>query len=275
VKQKLVLVIMMIAVMASFAKKNDQITMVGSTTVLPIAQATAEAYMELNPEIDISVRGGGSGVGIAGIIAGTCDIGNASRHIKEKELTTAKNNNMHPYENVIANDGIAVIVHKSNVVKDMTIEQLKKIYTGEITNWKEVGGPNLSIVIVSRDVSSGTYEVFEEKVLQKDKLNSSALMLASNNAVATTVKDTKGAVGYVGIGYVNDTINTVKVNGVEATEKTIQDKVYPIARTLHMYTSGKPEGKVKGYIDFVLSAKGQKLVEEMGFVKVKSEKGSK
>ncbi len=262
----------MIAAAFAFAKKDDQITMVGSTTVLPIAQATAEAYMELNPDIDVSVRGGGSGVGIAGIIAGTCDIGNASRHIKDKERMKAKENGVNAYENVVANDGIAVIVHKSNGVKDLTLEQLKKIYTGEITNWKDVGGPDLGIVIVSRDVSSGTYEVFEEKVLHDDKLNSSALMLASNNAVATTVKDTKGAVGYVGIGYLNGTVNAVKINGIEATEKTIQDKVYPIARTLHMYTKGKPEGRVKGYIDFVLSAKGQNLVEEMGFVKVKGAK---
>ncbi|MBN2789950.1 MAG: PstS family phosphate ABC transporter substrate-binding protein [Candidatus Delongbacteria bacterium] len=266
--KKLLFVIMMIAAMVAFAKKGDQITMVGSTTVLPIAQATAEAFMEMNPDMNISVRGGGSGVGVAGIIAGTCDIGNASRHIKNKELLQAKQNGVEAYENVVANDGIAVIVHKSNPVKDLTIDQLQKIYTGEIMNWKEVGGPSMPIVLVSRDVSSGTYETFETKVLKKEKLAASSLMLASNNAVATTVKDTKGAVGYVGIGYLSDNVNDVRINGITVSEKTIQDRTYPIARTLHMYTKGKPEGKVKKYIDFVLSPKGQAIVEEMGFVKV-------
>lgn len=268
-KRTLLIALMLIAAVVVFAKKGDQITMVGSTTVLPIAQATAEAYMELNPDINISVRGGGSGVGVAGIIAGTCDIGNASRHIKDKEIQQAKEHGVEAYENVVANDGIAIIVHKSNAVKDLTLEQLQQIFTGKITNWKNVGGADMPIVIVSRDVSSGTYEVFSEIVIKKEKLSDGAVMLASNNAVATTIKDTKAGIGYVGIGYISDKVNAVKVNGIEATEKTIQDKVYPIARTLHMYTKGKPSGKVKDYIDFVLSAKGQKIVEEMGFVKVK------
>ncbi|MDA3885899.1 MAG: PstS family phosphate ABC transporter substrate-binding protein [Candidatus Delongbacteria bacterium] len=267
--KKIIFMIIMIAAMVSFAKKGNQITMVGSTTVLPIAQATAEVYMDLNPDINISVRGGGSGVGVAGIIAGTCDIGNASRHIKNKEILKAKQNGIEAYENVVANDGIAIIVHKSNPVKDLTLDQLEKIYTGEIMNWKEVGGPKKPIVLVSRDVASGTYEVFSKKVLRKQKLNSGSLMLASNSAVATTIKDTKGAVGYVGIGYLTDKVNDVRINGIAVSEKTIQDKTYPIARTLHMYTKGKPAGKVKKYIDFILSKKGQNLVEEMGFVKVK------
>ena len=268
--KKTIIIIALIALVAFpvFAKRGNKVTIAGSTTVLPIAQATAEIFMDNNPEINISVRGGGSSVGIAGIMAGTVDIGNASRHIKAKELESAREKGINPYENVVANDGMAIVVHKNNTVKDLTLEQIKDIYTGKISNWKEIGGPSLPIVVISRDVSSGTFEVFNSLVLKNAKAISGALMLASNNAVVSTIATTPGAIGYAGLGYINDTVNTVKVNGVSASKQTVQNKTYPIARTLHMYTNGAPKGLVKKYIDFILSDEGQKIIEEQGFISV-------
>ena len=265
----ILIAILALVILPAFARKGNKITIAGSTTVLPIAQATAEIFMDNNPEINISVRGGGSSVGIAGIMAGTVDIGNASRHIKAKELESAREKGINPYENVVANDGMAIVVHKNNTVKDLTLEQIKDIYTGKISNWKEIGGPSLPIVVISRDVSSGTFEVFNSLVLKNAKAISGALMLASNNAVVSTIATTPGAIGYAGLGYINDTVNTVKVNGVSASKQTVQNKSYPIARTLHMYTNGAPKGLVKKYIDFVLSDEGQQIIEEQGFISVK------
>lgn len=248
--------------------KGKKITISGSTTVLPIAQATAERFMDQNPDVNISVRGGGSSVGIASLMAGTVDIGDASRHIKAKEIAAARENGINPYENVVANDGIAMIVHKNNPIKNLTIQQIKDIYTGKISNWKDLGGPSMPIVIISRDVSSGTFEVFNAMVLNGAQQVDGALMLASNNAVVSTVASTPGAIGYAGLGYITESINVAKVNNIMPTPKTIRDKTYPIARTLHMYTNGAPKGIVKEYIDFILSDEGQKIVEEQGFISV-------
>ncbi|KQC07994.1 MAG: phosphate ABC transporter substrate-binding protein [Candidatus Cloacimonas sp. SDB] len=249
--------------------KGSKITIAGSTTVLPIAQATAETFMDMNPTVNISVRGGGSSVGIASIIAGTADIGDASRHIKTKEIAQARENGINPYENIVANDGIAVVVNNSNSINALTLPQLKAIYTGEIKNWKDLGGPNQAIVIISRDVSSGTFEVFNSLVLAGAKVADGSLMLASNNAVAATVGNTPGAVGYIGLGYMTDKIKAIPMDGIMPTKETIQSKEYPIARTLHMYTNGTPKGLVKDYIDFILSPEGQEIVEQQGFISVK------
>ena len=268
--KKIVILLTLVVLIAvpALAKKGNKITIAGSTTVLPIAQATAEVFMDNNPEINISVRGGGSSVGIAAIMSGTVDIGNASRHIKAKELAKAREQGINPYENVVANDGIVIVIHKDNNVKDLTLEQVKDIYTGKISNWKEVGGPSLPIVVISRDVSSGTFEVFNKIVLNNAKCIGSALMLASNNAVVSTIATTPGAIGYAGLGYVNETVNAVKIDRIMPSKKTIQNGSYPIARTLHMYTNGAPKGLAKRYIDFILSVEGQKIVEEQGFISV-------
>ncbi|MBN1949546.1 MAG: PstS family phosphate ABC transporter substrate-binding protein [Candidatus Cloacimonetes bacterium] len=267
-KKLLTLSVLISLISLPLLAQSGKITIAGSTTVLPIAQATAEIFMDSHPEINISVRGGGSSVGIASIIAGTADIGDASRHISTKEIAQARENGINPYENIVANDGIAIILNKNNPINDLSLSQLQSIYTGKIQNWKELGGPSLPIVLISRDVSSGTFEVFNSIVLSGAKAAESALMLASNNAVATTVKDTPGAIGYAGLGYVTDAIKAIKVNGVMPAKQTIQSKEYPISRTLHMYTNGAPKGIVKTYIDFILSPEGQALVEEQGFISV-------
>ena len=247
---------------------EKMIVIKGSTTVLPIAQPCAEIFMDQNPEIDISVQGGGSGVGVASIIDGTCDIGNSSRPVKEEEVVTAQEKGVDIFENIVARDAIAVIVNPANTITDLTLESIKAIYTGEISNWSEVGGANQTIVVVSRDSASGTFEAFNELALKKERLRPDSLLQASNSAVATTVANTPGAIGYVGLGYVTDRIKAVPVNGIIASKETVNSGTYPLARPLFMYTNGEPTGIVKEFIDFVMSEEGQKLVEENGFISV-------
>ena len=248
---------------------GNDITIKGSTTVLPIAQVAAEVFMDDNSDINVSVQGGGSGLGIASLIDNTTDIANASRKIKSKEIDKAKAAGIDPYETVVAMDGIAVIVHPSNTIDGLTIARIKSIYTGKVSNWSELGGKNAKIVVISRDSSSGTFETFENLALKKEKVRPDALTTASNQAVAQTVAQTPGAIGYVGLGYLSKKVKDITVDGTRCTKGNIVSGSYPLARPLHMYTNGKPKGKVKKFIDFVTSAEGQKLVEEEGFVGLK------
>ena len=246
--------------------KGGQITCSGSTTVLPVAQATAEAFMDANPNVNISVRGGGSGVGVAALQNKTVDIANSSRPMKAKEISACKSKGINPTAYAVANDGICIVVHKNNAVRDLSVAQIKAIYTGKIKNWKEVGGPSLPIVVVSRDVASGTFEVFNEKALGGAKVDASAQLLASNNAVVTTVGSTPGAIGYAGLGYVNDNVKVVTVNGITPNESTIKNGSFPLSRKLYMYTNGKATGEVARYISFIQSAAGQAIVKAQGFI---------
>ncbi|MEO0083786.1 MAG: PstS family phosphate ABC transporter substrate-binding protein [candidate division WOR-3 bacterium] len=272
VKLIIIIGLLVIGTTNLFAAKKS-ITMSGSTTVLPIAQKAAEAFMDLNPKINVSVRGGGSGVGISSLISKTVDIGLSSRPIRDKELATAKQKGVNPVGNVIALDGIAIIVHAQNPINEISIKTLKDIYTGKITNWKALGGPDKEIVVISRDVASGTFEVFREKVMGGDKTKDDALMLASNKAVATTVQETPGAIGYIGLGYISEGVKALKVDGVMPSNKTVQDGTYKLSRPLYMYTNGAPKGLVKDYIDFILSSAGQKIVADVGYVPIsKNEK---
>ena len=245
------------------------LVLTGSTTVLPIAQLCAEKFMDQHPDVNISVRGGGSGVGIAALIDGTCDIAMASRPMKTKELKSARGKGINPLATVIAKDGIAIIVHPSNPLAEITLAQLKDIYTGKISNWKDVGGKPGKIVVISRDVASGTFEVFKKIVLKGAKTRADALMLASNKAVATTVEKTPGAIGYVGLGYISSKVKALAVDGVEPTKETVVSGKYKLARPLYLYTDGKPTGLAKEFIDFVLSPEGQEIVDKIGFVPVK------
>ena len=250
----------------AFAQK---LVLSGSTTVLPIAQKAAEVFMNNNASADISVRGGGSGVGIAAMIDGTCDIANSSRPIKDTELDKAVANGRKPKANVVAMDGICVIVHPSNSVNALSKKQIKDIYTGSISNWSQLGGPTEKIVVVSRDSSSGTFEAFGTLALDGSKVRADALMQASNQAVASTVAQTPGAVGYVGLGYLTSSVKAVDVDGVKASKETVLTGKYPIGRPLFMYTNGAPTGLAKQLIDFIMSPEGQKLVEDDGFVALK------
>ncbi len=245
--------------------QDNNLTIQGSSTVLPIAQKTAEVYME-KYDVNISVRGGGSGNGIAALIDGTTDIADASRFIKESEVKNAVDNGYYPVPHRVAMDGIAVVINPSNPVENLTLDQLQQIYTGEITNWSELGGADKEIVVVSRDSSSGTFEVFNEIAVGGKRVTPNALLQASNGAIKSVVSDTEGAIGYVGLGYLDDTLKAVKVNGVAPTNNTVASGEFPIARPLFMFTDRWPEGLTLRFINFVKSAEGQKIIEEQGFV---------
>jgi len=264
--QIIILTCLALMLIIPVSQAKDQLVVQGSTTVLPIAQAAAEVFMQNNSQADISVRGGGSGNGIAALIDGTCDIADASRSIKVKEVILCQKKGISPVGNIVAMDGIAVVVHTSNPVSALKTDQIKDVYTGKITNWKELGGEDLEIVIVGRDSSSGTFETFEELVMKGAKVSPAALAQASNKTVSTIISTTKGAIGYVGLGYLNDTIKAIEVNGVEANPETVGGGKYPISRPLYMYTDGAPEGMVKEFIEFIWSEEGQEIVTEQGFV---------
>lgn len=249
--------------------RAQQVTISGSTTVLPISQKTAEVFMDKNPNFRISVRGGGSGVGIASIIDSTVDIGQSSRPIREREIQTAAGRGVDVKTTIVALDGIAVIVNNSNGVSRLTKQQIKDIYTGKISNWSQVGGNNASIVVTSRDSASGTFEAFNEMALDKERVRPDALMQASNQAIATTVAQTPAAIGYVGLGYLSDNVKAIAVDGVMPSKETVLSKEYKLARPLFMYTNGEPKGAAKQYLDFVTGEEGQKLVENLGFVGLK------
>lgn len=237
----------------------------GSTTVLPIAQKAAEAFMEAYPEINISVSGGGSGNGIKALIDGATDVANASRFIKQEEVKRAVENGVYPVPFGIAFDCIVPVVHPSNPVSDLSLEELKGIYQGKIRNWEEVGGKDMRIVVISRDTSSGTYEVWEEKVLEGGRVFPGALLQASNGAVAQAVSKNKFAVGYVGLSYLNEELKAVSVDGVEASVDTAA--AFPISRNLFMFTQGWPTGTTLQFINYMMHPeKGQKLVSETGYV---------
>ncbi len=245
---------------------GDTIVIKGSTTVLPVAQAAAEVYMQNHSDVNISLSGGGSGNGIKAMIDRSTDIANASRFLKDKEIKLAMDKGVLPVPHRIAIDAICPIVHPDNPVNDLAIEQMSLIYQGKIGNWKEVGGKDMKIVVVSRDTSSGTYEVWEKKVLHKARVTSRAQMQASNGAVVQTVSKNRYAIGYIGLGYLNRSVKALKVNGIEASVQTSLSGTYPIARPLFMFTDGWPKGAVADFINFVVSPKGQVIVEKEGYI---------
>ncbi|MCD6486407.1 MAG: PstS family phosphate ABC transporter substrate-binding protein [Syntrophobacterales bacterium] len=244
----------------------DTIVIKGSTTVLPVAQASAEMYMKSHPDVNISISGGGSGNGIKALIDGTTDIGNASRFIKDKEVKLANEKGVYPVPHRVAIDAIVPIIHPENPVNALTIEQMSLIYQGKIKNWKEVGGKDKRIVVVSRDTSSGTYEVWAKKVLHKAKVTPRAQLQASNGAIVQVISKNSYAIGYIGLGYLNKSVKTIKVNEIEATVQTALSGTYPIARPLFMFTNGWPKGAVSDFINFVVGPQGQEIVKKEGFV---------
>jgi len=271
-----------LAVMVVFPASAEQkmITVKGSDTLVNLSATWAEAFMKKNPDIAISVTGGGSGVGLAALLNGTTDICNASRDIKQKEKDKAAELGIEPVELDVALDGIALVVNPANPIDKISLEQLRRIFTGEATSWKEVGGLDEKIIVLSRETSSGTYAFFQEHVLDKQDYTPNALMMPATSAIIEAVASDKTAIGYVGLGYAANAGDRVKVlpvkmdaqsPAVEANEETVRSGKYPIARALHCYTNGNPTGNIKKFLDFCLSKKGQDIVRKEGFVPITQE----
>lgn len=273
--------ILMCAAFAFAASDKNSIQVKGSDTMVNLGQSWAEKYMQDNPGAFIAVTGGGSGTGLSSLISGTCDIAMSSRNIKDKEIALAKQKGINPCEIKAALDGLAVVVNPQNPVSKLTLDQLAGIFTGRISNWKEVGGKDQRIVILSREVNSGTHVYFKEHVLRKNDPNSReefaprALLLSSSQAIADEVAGNPSAIGYYGMGYISDkqkAIAVAKDSKSEYVSPTIDNVVsgkYPISRPLFLYTNGEPQGLVKKFIDYDLSQEGQDIVVKTDFVPVK------
>ncbi|MEN6507687.1 MAG: phosphate ABC transporter substrate-binding protein [Smithella sp.] len=264
--KKAALGLVLMCLTAGWSLATDSIVIKGSTTVLPVAQGTLEAFMKANPGVQMSLSGGGSGEGVKALIDKTTDIATSSREIKDKEVELAKTKGVNPVAHVVAFDAIIPVVHPKNKVSNLSIDQLSQIYQGKITNWKELGGEDLKIVVISRDSSSGTFESWDHFVMKKAKVTPRAQMLASNGALVTAVAKNKYAIAYLGIGYVNKSVKPLQVNGITASVQTAMSKEYPFSRELYMYTNGEPQGATAKYLAFVKSPEGQKIVAKEGFV---------
>lgn len=248
------------------------ITLKGSDTVLPLGQKEAEEYMKKDSTASITVVGGGSGVGITALIDGTTDIAMSSRDLKTEEKMKFSDAKKEMVEIIVAYDALSVVVHPENSVKQLTREQLEKIFTGEITNWKEVGGANEKIVAYSRESSSGTYEFFKEHVLNKKNYATNVLSMPATGAIVQSVSQTKGAIGYVGLAYETKDVLQLAVSYdqgktyVSPSVAAAKDKSYPISRPLFYIYDKTNEAKVKPVIDYAISEEGQKVVAEIGYV---------
>lgn len=249
---------------------GEKIVIDGSTTVGPIAKAFAEYYMGINKDVNITVSESGSGNGAKSLINGACDIADMSRFMKDKEFKAAVEKGVVPVAHVVALDGIAMIVHPANPVGEITIQQIKDIYLGKITSWKDLGGPDQKIVMISRDTNSGTYETFEKLVMKKAKIAEGCEYVGSNGAVRGRVQSTPAAIGYVGLGFLDRSVKGLKVNKIYPTLKTIASGKYPIARPLFMFTNKYPRmgGHLYQFINLYLTRKGQEMVKRIGFVPV-------
>lgn len=256
-------------------KEETAITVKGSDTVLPLAQMEAEKLMKENKEVAISVVGGGTGVGLTALHEGTTDIAMASRDLKTEEVLKFKEQKLDIVSTLIAYDALSVIVHPDNPVTQLTREQIEGIFTGAITNWKEVGGEDLKIVAYSRESSSGTYEYFKEEVLEEKNYASNVLSMPATGAIVQSVGQTSGAIGYIGLAYETKSVKQLAVsydggkNYVSPSVESAMDKSYPISRPLFFFYKKENSDKVKPYIDFTLSEAGQKIVLEVGYIPLK------
>ncbi|NPV26307.1 MAG: phosphate ABC transporter substrate-binding protein [Firmicutes bacterium] len=242
--------------------KVTEITIAGSTSVQPISEVLAQAFMAKHPEIKVNVQGGGSTAGIQAAKTGTANIGSSSRELKSEEKGLV--------ETMICKDGIAVVVNPKNEVKNLTIDQIRKIYKGEITNWKQVGGADKEINVVTREAGSGTRGAFEELVMGKDNpISSKAIVQNSTGAVRTTVAGDVNAIGYVSLASLNESVKALSVDGVEPTVENVKNGTYKISRPFLYLTKEPPAGAVKTFIDFVMSPEGQSLIQKEGLVLVK------
>ena len=253
-------------------KESKVIQAKGSDTILNVTQGIAEEFMQKNPKAKIAVTGGGSGVGISALLNKTTDIAMASRAMKQSEIDKAKELGIGVEEVVLGFDGITLIVNQNNQVKGLDSVTLGKIFRGEITNWKEVGGDDAKIVALSRDSSSGTHEFFKEHVIRGGEKNNleygpETLYMPSNEAIKQEVKSNKYAIGYIGMGYMDDSVHSLAIDGITPSKENVSNKTYPIAREVYWYVPSERTGTMKELVDFAISADGQSIVESEGFIK--------
>ncbi len=265
--------ILIVAIFASmsFISQAQKVVIKGSDTVLPLSQKEAEVYMKKNAGKSITVVGGGSGVGLAALTDNSTDIAMSSRKIKMDEKMKLQDAGRAFKEVIVANDALSVIVNPSNKVSKLTRQQIEGIYTGKIKNWKEVGGDDMIIVVYSRETSSGTYEFFKDHVMNRKNYASSVLNMPATGAIIQSISQTKGAIGYVGLAYMNKDVKDIAVSYdgktfVLATMENAMNKTYPIVRPLYYYYPASKETLVKPFIDFVMSTEGQKVVDQVGYI---------
>jgi len=267
--------------------QTNSLQIKGSDTMVNLGQAWAEEYMKQNPGTSIAVTGGGSGTGITALVNSTCDIAEVSREMKESEIELVASKGAAPKKIIVALDGLAVVVSPANKISEMTIDQLADVFTGKIKNWKEVGGRDAKIVLLSREVNSGTHVYFKEHVLRhgkadgKEEFAAEALLLSSSQAIADEVAQNQDAIGYYGMGYITVKEKALKVAkeknspAISPTMENVMSGAYPISRPLLMYTKGEAKGLAKTFIDYVLSPAGQQIVKKLDFVPVKPSEQSK
>jgi len=241
---------------------SGQIQIAGSTTVQPLSEVLAEAFMADNPGVTIEVQGGGSSVGITSAGEGTVAIGNASRNVKESEFEEFPELQVY----TIAYDGIAVVTNPDLELPSLSLSQVKAIFAGEITNYEEVGGADAEIIVVSREEGSGTRAAFEELVMESGEeageISEDALLQQSNGQIRTTVSTTPNAIGYISFGFLDESVNIVSIDGFEPSVANVKNGSYPVFRPLNMLTNGDPDPLAKAFLDFILSAEGQAIVAE-------------
>lgn len=259
------------AVGCTTRESNKTLSIKGSDTVLPLSQEAIEAYQKENESAAISVTGGGSGVGIAALLNGTTDIAQSSRKIKFDEKRKLEESGKEVVEVILAYDALSVVVHPENPVSGLSREQMEGVFTGKIKNWKEVGGEDLAIIPYSRETSSGTYEFFKENVLENKNYMNGILSMPATGVIIQSISQTKGAIGYVGFAYVNESVKSLEVSYdggqtfIKPTVENVKNESYPIVRPLYFYHTDLPE-EGQAFIDFILSEEGQQIVSESGYI---------
>ena len=270
---KRVLLISAIVLGTAFGAQAQRIK--GSDTCLPMSQKLAEEYMKANRGASVTVTGGGSGVGITSLLEGTTDIAQLSRKIKFDERQKIQEQGKRATEVIVAYDALAVIVNPGNGVSQLTREQLEGIFTGEITNWQQVGGADMRIIPYSRETSSGTYEFFKENVMRNRNYVNGIMSMPATGAIIQSVGQTRGAIAYVGLGYLNN--NSIKALRVSYDEgktyvapsvENAKNETYPIVRPLYYYYDSSTEQRARPFINYVLSPAGQQIIADIGFITV-------
>lgn len=259
-----------LALCGAAASAETKIVIDGSTTVGPISKAFADFYKENHSGVNITISESGSGNGVKSLMNNACDIANMSRFMKPAEFKSCVDKGILPVAHVVAFDGLAVVVNPKNPVKALTVSQIADIYMGKISNWKQLGGEDAKIVVVSRDTNSGTYETFNELVLKKAAITKDAEYVGSNGQARTRVNTTKNAIAYVGLGFVDDTVKPLSVEGILPAAKSVSTGKYPIARPLYMFTNGYPKmgSAVYNFVTLHLSKEGREIVSDLGYIPV-------